>query len=487
MRTIKSTIAAILVLTLVFSLSLSVFAYEKSYNSDIVDPLYVTDIEDQGESGNCLYYAIAATAESFVKKYYGKTADFDEDAISEQFNNEEKDFDRVVDNLAGALLGSIPGGETCAVSEVKIIRPSETDFAKKVKKAVKEYGAVTAVFSVCDEGMKCPEHYKKSDYSYYCPADECGENTHAVSIVGWDDDSETWLCKNSYGYEYGYAGMFRLGYAQALACAAAFTVSKGDSTAGIQEDLNWDNSYITAVYAQIELEGEGKNAKVKSMRAYGTDQDGIRHECYISLGYENDYFEISPPDSAFFSGDTACYLNGDKLAYGFTGGNDPRYEFDSESGHIGVDLKIKGAYEIVKFESSKYGLGYIKLTYNNSATRLIFAGKFDDNKIENLGEYKNAEELKAGVTQFESAVLPELKDSGKYIVLKFDGSYVFSDDAFDGQKYAAVKDGDSTLVLIAAESLVPEIDLTEMLGVSTGWLSIIIDILQNLVMKVSVK
>lgn len=44
-------------------------------------------VESQGDTDNCLYYAILSTAGSYVKKYYGvsdKTADFNENRLEKE-------------------------------------------------------------------------------------------------------------------------------------------------------------------------------------------------------------------------------------------------------------------------------------------------------------------------------------------------------------------------------------------------------------------
>ena len=223
------------------------------------------------------------------------------------------------------------------------------------------------------------------------------------------------------------------------------------------------------------------------MKAYGFDQNGEIHECPVVFNYDNNYYEVSPPDNAFFSGDTVCYLNGDMLGRGFTNGDDSRFEFDS--GIIAIQSKEPGSYSVVKFESSKYGTGYIKLTYDNGATRLLFENGFENNGIEKAGDFASAGELENEFPQFDSEAVSglEFDDGCKYSVLIFDATYIFAKSVSDGKRYLAVKNETCTYMLIVTRSLLPEIDLTEMVRVTAAWFDMIINILQNLVMNISVR
>ena len=484
MKRMKQILSAVTAFALVFGFCQNASAYEKSYNNDIVEPHFVTDVENQGETGDCLCYALTASAESFVLKYFGIRTNFNENSLKTALDTGE--FGEAVDRLSGIELDNTfaPDGSSYTFDSAEELLPSDNDFDKKIKKAVKEYGAVTAVFNVCEEGMKCPEHYSGKEYSYYCPAGECCENTHAVSIVGWDDDRQAWLCKNSYGYDYGYAGFFWLSYSQVINGAVYAAVSHGEEKPDIKEELNWDDSYITSVYIQT--------VSKETMRAYGVSDGGEIFECGISLPYENNYYEVSPPDNAFFDGKTLCYFNGDKLERGFDSGNDLKFEFDEKTGNIGVQCKEPGAYSVKRIETPKYGSGtgrelcpgYVKLTYDNGAVRWIFKNDFNKNGIEFKGSFESADELREELPVFEGIELDELKEEGqRYAVMSFGRDFVLSHEVSDGR--ASVKDGENTLVVIIMQNLIPQINLSGMIEVATSWFGMIIGLIEKLVLNVS--
>jgi len=68
-------------------------------------------------------------------------------------------------------------------------------------------GPVAAIFSVYEDFV----HYTGGIYSHVT-----GRfiETHAVSIVGYNDDEKYWICKNSWGEKFGEKGYFRISYGQ---------------------------------------------------------------------------------------------------------------------------------------------------------------------------------------------------------------------------------------------------------------------------------
>lgn len=87
-----------------------------------------------------------------------------------------------------------------------------------VKAALVSSGAVATVIGYQDA------YYAQATSSFYQPPDSTWEPSHAVTIVGWDDDRVTaapgrgaWLVKNSWGTSWGEGGYFWVAYADKYA------------------------------------------------------------------------------------------------------------------------------------------------------------------------------------------------------------------------------------------------------------------------------
>ncbi len=427
MKGIKAALSAFLVILVTLSLFTGVFAYDSVYN-DLLEPMFANDfnVGDQGESGDCLYYALLATAESFVKKYYSESVDFSETSLIERLNDEKR-LDFVIGGLRDnpELMLENATASPYAVASIES-SPVEDDYSF-MKKTIKEYGAVTAVFGVCDEGMTCGEHYDPESCSYYCPEERCGEDTHAVAVIGWDDNYNggCWICKNSYGYDYGKAGFFCLSYNQKIYGMVKMTVSRNGETAELTEDDNWSSDYITALFVQVDSSG--------NKQAYGITHNGKTVACEIHKDSNTNYYIIEPPANAFFDRETVCYYNGSESEYGFSTSNEEgRYEF--ENGLIKIESKAAGGYKIVKVETYQFGVSSVKLIYDNYSEKMIFDKDFNEKRIEVAGEYGSAEEC----AQYGLTNLPPLQKGQKYTVLKFDGDLY----KFDTEKVANISERD---------------------------------------------
>jgi len=100
-------------------------------------------------------------------------------------------------------LNSVPGWEnrTVKISEWGWVENNE----EEIKSALIEYGPLVICFPVYEDFM----YYRRGVYRH-----RWGERTggHLVALVGYDDNEQCWIVKNSWGEQWGDHGWFKMGY-----------------------------------------------------------------------------------------------------------------------------------------------------------------------------------------------------------------------------------------------------------------------------------
>ena len=102
--------------------------------------------------------------------------------------------------------------ERCAEWQNQVIKIGPDSFnlindINSIKIAISTYGPVVAGFKVYEDF----KDYTEGIYEY-----QTGEflGLHAVSIVGYNDDPGYWICKNSWGTDWGEDGWFKIAYGE---------------------------------------------------------------------------------------------------------------------------------------------------------------------------------------------------------------------------------------------------------------------------------
>jgi len=79
--------------------------------------------------------------------------------------------------------------------------------ANSIKQAVNDYGPVTVYMAVYDDF----NYYSGGVYSW---AYGDFQGLHSISIVGYNDTGQYWICKNSWGTSWGESGYFKINYSE---------------------------------------------------------------------------------------------------------------------------------------------------------------------------------------------------------------------------------------------------------------------------------
>ncbi|MBJ6368979.1 C1 family peptidase [Snuella sedimenti] len=212
------------------NLTISPFAY-CSWNKSILTP-----VRNQASCGSCWAFAAAAVYEHTYNKLYG--------SVSSPVDLSEQQLLSCGRTSSGTDAGSCNGGSTgrtldymkwngvtleqyyrytaiegsCRTnsSVVKVgawgqLYPGRFPTVNEIKSLVNSFGAVATYLKA---GLSSFFSYGGGVYNGY-PSNSTNNIDHAVIIVGWCDNLNAWIIKNSWGTNWGpYGGYAYVGYDQ---------------------------------------------------------------------------------------------------------------------------------------------------------------------------------------------------------------------------------------------------------------------------------
>lgn len=264
MKKFRAFISAVCIVSIMLSCSVfssAVSAEKCSYKSMLNNKGYAPLIETAQIEDSCLYYSILSTAGSYAKKYFNATdqeADFDEESIANtSINSDVHNFGEVLYKSVGCNIGN-----EYAITSVEFLTGRGERY---LKEKISENGAIVAAFAVPNEsGLINSAYYNEVENSFVYLGGN-NDKYHAASIVGWDDsydvnkynkdsngkyisrDNGAWICKNSYGTDFGDDGYFYMSYSTPLLYTAAVEVSKMNG-ANLTLKANQLLKYIGFIY-----------------------------------------------------------------------------------------------------------------------------------------------------------------------------------------------------------------------------------------------
>lgn len=275
---------------------------------------YVTPIRNQGSLPSCWTFSTYGSLESVEKKKDGQTYDFSE--INMVTHNEAVAANEGGNNIiASAYLVAWKGpvfesddpypnpadldnitvtdGIPARYHVQDIIylpsRSSSTD-NQEIKNAIIQYGAVSSSYYHDDS-----YYIDKGQASYYC--DRATKGNHAITIIGWDDNFAqsnflkqppgpgAFLCKNSWGDDWGDNGYYYISYYDANLGTDSNAVFNG-----LESKDNYNNMYSNTDKPQDKYYYNAQNAgnkyiakgdEVVSAVGFYTFAQDVSYEVYI--------------------------------------------------------------------------------------------------------------------------------------------------------------------------------------------------------------
>ena len=210
---------------------------------DLRDWGWITPVKDQGQMGVCWAFVFGEALETALLKATGIRYDISENYMK-NLQLRYSDFGALNQEEAGDCLMAmanalawldvgekedeydefgklsvfVDSADKIRLQDVYFIMPDTADYLGDVKKAILNYGAVSINYAASYN----EPYFNENTSAQYI--NESLKVNHGVAIIGWDDNysadnflitppgNGAWICKNSWGTDWGDKGYFYLSY-----------------------------------------------------------------------------------------------------------------------------------------------------------------------------------------------------------------------------------------------------------------------------------
>lgn len=271
---------------------------------DMRDYGRVTRVRDQGRYGTCWAFASLGALETTLLPMENHLFSTDHMTLCNSYNLELSKGGEHTMSIAylAAWQGPVNeiddpygDGETDTsleavkhLEEALVINDRDFDI---LKSAIYRYGAIeTSLYSNMEYVDSVSAYYSPEYFSYYYDGEE--QPNHDVVVVGWDDNypkekftntpagDGAFICKNSWGTEFGDEGYFYVSYYDKNICNKAVVYTK------VGNADNYDKIYQSDLLGWVGLMGfsneqaffanvfeAGRNEELSAVSFYATDKD----------------------------------------------------------------------------------------------------------------------------------------------------------------------------------------------------------------------